>query len=604
MKTFYASSPRPLVAALLLAAVGPALAQAPVITSVVPMANARAVAPNSAVTVNFSPPLTAASAGALKVFSSQRGGLRTRGATPATVNGSALSFAPTTYPYMPGETVRYTVTTAAAGSGGAMAQSRVGQFTAAVGGTGTGSNFSLPSANAQVATNYYPSSVALGDIDGDGDLDFVTANNGTTSIPGSVSLGFNNGSGVFSRGSDVAIGLICYGVALGDLDGDGDLDLLIANQEQNGTVSVRLNNGNGTFVAPSSTPEVTVSSYPGSVIVGDVDGNGDLDLLTAATINTYGTNSGNTVSVRLNNGAGVFTTPTRNPEVTFSKDITGLALGDVDSDGDFDLLTTNYRSSAAAMSVRLNDGQGSFTASTLYPDLVIPAYSGGVVLGDVDGDGDLDALTGATESAFLWLNDGQGNFSGSIPSNEIYIGSIYISNVVLGDMDGDGDLDLIGTTLITGVRYPGARNGHVRICFNNGQGNFASPTSASHFSTNSDFSTSTALGDIDGDGDLDFVVANYQGFTVSVHLNSSGPLATATGRTAAALSAFPNPARGAATVTGATPNAPLTILDAVGRALLTATTDATGTARLPLEGLPAGVYLVRCGEQVRRLTVE
>ena len=123
---------------LLLGLSGLAVAQAPVVNAVMPLANAHAVAPGSPLTITFSQPLTAASAAALKVFSAQRGGLRTRAATPATVSGNTLSFGPGAAPFMPGETVSYTVTRAAAGSGGALAQPRVGQFTTAVGGTGTG----------------------------------------------------------------------------------------------------------------------------------------------------------------------------------------------------------------------------------------------------------------------------------------------------------------------------------------------------------------------------------------------------------------------------------------------------------------------------------
>ena len=144
MRYSYSRAPWALCTVLLLAPAGAALAQAPVITSVIPMANARAAARNSPVTVNFNQPLTAASAGALKVFSGQRGGLRTRGTTPAVVSGSALSFAPTAYPFLPGETVQYTVTTAAASSGGALEQARVGQFTAAGGGAWGGGRSTAP----------------------------------------------------------------------------------------------------------------------------------------------------------------------------------------------------------------------------------------------------------------------------------------------------------------------------------------------------------------------------------------------------------------------------------------------------------------------------
>jgi hypothetical protein len=200
---------------LLLAPMATVRAQAPVITSIVPMANARA-ARNSPVTVSFNQPLTAASAEALKVFSSQRGGLRTRGATPAAVNGSALSFAPTAYPYMPGETVHYTVTTAAAGTSGTLPHGRVGQFTAAVGGTG-GGNFG---GGSTISVGNRPKCAVLGDMDGDGDLDLIASNGNNNN----VSVRLNNGSGLFSGTQDVAVGSLPLGLALGDVDGDGDLD--------------------------------------------------------------------------------------------------------------------------------------------------------------------------------------------------------------------------------------------------------------------------------------------------------------------------------------------------------------------------------------------
>ncbi|GAB2853634.1 hypothetical protein GCM10027044_11510 [Hymenobacter ruber] len=583
---------------MLLAPAGAALAQAPVITSVIPMTNAVAAARSGPVTVNFNQPLTAASAGALKVFSSQRGGLRTRGTTPAVVSGSTLSFTPSAYDFRPGETVQYTVTTAAASSGGALARGRVVQFTTAVGGTGTGGSFSLPATNPEVPTNDYPGTVVLGDMDGDSDLDFVATCQGSTVNPGSVRVYFNNGRGEFTSGPDVAVGRIYYNTKLGDLDGDGDLDLLIVSDS--GMVSVRLNSGNGTFVVPGNTPEVAVANNAGGTVVGDVDGDGDLDVLIS---------NGNNASVRLNNGAGVFTVPATNPDVAFISP-GNLTLGDVDGDGDLDLLTINYNGSVApaSLSVRLNDGQGSFTASPLIPDLALTYYPpSSLVLGDVDGDGDLDAFMAIQAGgwAVLCLNDGQGHFSVSGSLNGIETG-YYPGSVALGDMDGDGDLDLIITRQISGVGYPTARNGVVAIRFNNGQGDFTTMPINANFSTGR-FSSSTALGDIDGDGDLDFVVSNYEGFSVSVRLNGgSGPLATTAGHlNAPALALFPNPAHGAATLTGAAPNAPLAVLDALGRVLLTATANAAGMARLALpEGLPAGVYLVRSGGQVRRLAVE
>src|SRR5207244_1171623 len=104
------------------------------------------------------------------------------------------------------------------------------------------------------------------------------------------SVRLNNGSGSFSGSQEVNVGLRPIGLVLGDIDSDGDLDLLTANSASNGTVSVRLNNSAGTF---SGTTEVLVANTPHAVALGDVDADGDLDLLAANT----GTGS---VSVRLN----------------------------------------------------------------------------------------------------------------------------------------------------------------------------------------------------------------------------------------------------------------------------------------------------------------
>ena len=555
--------------ALLLTPAGAALAQIPTITSVIPMANARAAARSGSLTVNFSQPLTAASAGALKVFSSQRGGLRSRGATPAVVSGSALSFAPTAYDFRPGETVQYTVTTAAASSGGALGQARVGQFTTAVGGTTVG-NFLIGS---DPAVGSGPNNVSLGDIDGDGDLDMLTAN----SDDNAVAILLNNGRGLFKDKTSVPVGSYPLGVVCADVDADGDLDILAANKRDQ-TVSIRLNDGNGLF---SGKQNVGVGSDPHGLAVGDVDGDGDLDLFTA---NVFA----NTVSVRLNDGKGIFS-GTYDVSVGFTPQ--RVAVGDVDNDGDLDLLTANFNN-MGTVSVRLNNGSGIFSANQ---EVSVGTYPYGVAVGDVDSDGDLDIFTFSFVPNGLMsvrFNDGNGNFSGT---RDIWAGN-FPSCMALGDVDGDGNLDvLIATSYgLDLTAYHGDGTGH----FNSNQG---VRVGLSPYSI--------AMGDIDNDGDLDALVANRTSIAggVSVRLNgSTGPLAAPSAHLANALTLFPNPAaHGVATLAGATPNAPLTMLDALGRTLLTATADATGTAHLALpKGLPAGVYLVRCGEVVRRLTVE
>ena len=269
---------------LLLATAAPARAQAPALTTISPAANARAVPRNAPVVATFSQSLSAGSAGALKVFSRQRGGLR--GGGSAAVAGSTLTFAPVAYDFRPGETVQYTLTTAAGGAGGALAAPRVGQFTTAVGGTGRG--LFAGSVNEVFANS--TRTVVTGDVDGDGDQDLVTGEGVTRG----VSIRFNNGNGTFASEAVVPIGETVYGAQLGDVDGDGDLDLLTLNTAAS-RVTVCFNT-NGSFAGGRII--LGFAAAPNGLTLGDVDGDGDLDLVTA--------HNNQTLSISPNNGHGAY----------------------------------------------------------------------------------------------------------------------------------------------------------------------------------------------------------------------------------------------------------------------------------------------------------
>ncbi len=553
----------PLLRVLLLGYV-PAYAQAPILTALSPSRNAVAAPRTAPLAVTFSQLLqnTLATRQAVRVFSQQRGGLMfgaTRGA--ATVSGNVISFDPIN-DFNPGETVMVTTTTGAtATNGAALARGHVHQFTAAVVG-GTGS-FVVPALNPDASVGRGPHGMAVGDVDGDGDLDLLTAN---YNIVGTVSIRFNDGTGSFSGTQNISVGDHPNSVVLGDVDADGDLDLLTPSQIAIGTVSVRFNDGVGVF---SGTTSVRVGRIPWSVALGDVDADGDLDVLAA-------NQDDNTVSVRLNDGAGTFS-GTQNVGVGTGP--RSVAVGDVDGDGDLDLLTANPFASPSAVSVRLNDGNGTFSGTQ---EVRVGGSAERLIVGDVDGDGDLDLLTShyfSANTVSVRFNDGAGTFSGT---QTVGVGNLPY-DVVVGDVDGDGDLDLFTTNVNAGT---------VSIRLNNGSGTFSGTTDVR-------VGTSlqrVALGDVDGDGDLDLLASNGVDTTVSIRLNGgTGPtLATALAPASAEAAAdvYPNPAPdGRFTVRAGQPGARYTVLNAVGRAVGAGALTGVQTA-LDLRHQPPGLYLL------------
>ena len=164
----------------------------------------------------------------------------------------------------------------------------------------------------------------------------------------------------------------------------------------------------------------------------------------------------------------------------------GIDLGDLDGDGDLDAFVAN--TSGQGNKIWLNDGSGIFSDSH---QSLGNSSSNGIDLGDLDGDGDLDAFVVNINSqpSKVWLNDGSGSFSDSNQS----LGNPNSDGIDLGDLDGDGDLDafVIGNF---GVN---------QVWLNDGSGSFSN----SNQSLGSG-SKEVDLGDLDGDGDLDAFVAN------------------------------------------------------------------------------------------------
>ncbi len=269
-----------------------------------------------------------------------------------------------------------------------------------------------------VTTGDEPNSVTLGDLNGDGILDMVTADFGSNTA--SILLG--NGDGTFQARTTVATGSNPYSVTLGDLNGDGILDMVIADESDN-TASIMLGNGDGTFQARTT---VATGSQPFSVTLGDLNGDGILDMVTA----DYGNN---TASIMLGNGDGTFQARTT---VATENGPNSVTLGDLNGDGILDMVTADRFSNTA--SIMLGNGDGTFQARTTVATGVSPIS---VTLGDLNGDGILDMVTAdeSDSTASIMLGNGDGTFQAR---TTVANGSSPAS-VTLGDLNGDGVLDFV-----------------------------------------------------------------------------------------------------------------------------------------------------------------
>jgi FG-GAP-like repeat/PASTA domain len=336
------------------------------------------------------------------------------------------------------------------------------------------------------ATGRYPHQVAIGDLNGDGKRDLVTANQDANT----VSLLLNRGDGRLRAKRDFPAGRGPGSVAIADLTGNGERDLAIANAGAS-TVSVLLNRGDGSFRAKR---DHETGESPSSVAIGDLNGDGKPDLVTA-------NQEANTVSLLLNRGDGSF-----QAKVDYATGLNpaSVAIGDLNGDGKPDLATANI----GTVSVLLNGGDASFKAQLEYPT---GRLASSVAIGDLNGDGkrDLAIANRGSWTVAVLLNSGEGSFQAKVD----YATGRGPSSVAIGDLNGDGKPDLATANAAANT---------VSVLANRGDGSFqAKRDYRAGVRPRRPDPASVAIRDLDGDGRPDLATANADN-TVSVLLNRPG----------------------------------------------------------------------------------
>jgi hypothetical protein len=352
-------------------------------------------------------------------------------------------------------------------------------------------------------------SIALGDLDGDGDLDAVVGNEGVAGPfgpPGDVNLLYENNNGVFDI-SPIQLGTDASktrGMAVGDLDRDGDLDVVAGNFQGFGVYY--LNDGSPNLSSPNftdGTPFTNQARRTWKIALADVDMDGDLDYIEGNS------DTWNSLYLNLLMETNELSFGT---EIKISDDklaTRSLALGDINNDGDLDLIAGDQN---------LPNRQYRWSSNKFGDGIDIQPNANttfAVQLADINGDGYLDLIEGNQGAPTLvYFNGGAadpGNFGAPSVVGDSIASHTTVA-LIARDFDRDGDIDIVegnngdwdddGDGGVTTARVPQP----VRLFLNNGDGTFANGIDDVPVLKQKIYGMD--VGDVDNDGMLDFVTAS------------------------------------------------------------------------------------------------
>ncbi len=350
-------------------------------------------------------------------------------------------------------------------------------------------------------TGANPTAVALVDLTGDGRLDIAV----TISSTRTLTVLQNGPGGTFTSAGDYPVRGFPRWITPIDADADGRLDLAVTCQTADAVVVLRTRpRVVDTDPVFDLAPGVGVGSHPRSAVAADLDGDGHVDLAVA-------NQAGGTVSILLNDGTGKFTVPPSGT-VTVGAGPEAIVAGDFDRDGHVDLAVASPLASPPGVTILLGSTTGDFTPQPIVP---VGALPDALAVGDFDRDGVLDlAVCDKSVPGSVVILHGNGN--GGFPTaSSVPVGDNPTA-IVAADFDRDGRLDLA-------VAYEGSNV--IQVLHNTGSSFVVTTPSLTLPGTDLNPS-SIAVGDFDGDGDADLAVAASFGDRVHVYRNDNGTFAS------------------------------------------------------------------------------
>ena len=350
------------------------------------------------------------------------------------------------------------------------------------------------------------------DVNGDSKLDMITCLDelGTNFV--SILLG--NGDGSFQAPIQYSLDIIITGIATGDFNKDGKVDLAVASDDNaspnSTTISILLGNGDGTFATEPATLNVPASIYAGTLSVADVNGDGSLDLVVSATPAAL---TETDFYVFLGKGNGTFQPYLDSvfPNIIFPNLV---AVGDLNGDGKLDLAAAAGEVSPqmSTIAVSLGNGDGTFGSPNLLPIPTSDSFSvGSLSTADINGDGKLD-LVAENQTALVFLGNGDGSFQPAAS-----YGSEGASALAVGDFNADGYLDLAVSNVSLN---------ELSIFYGSAGGQFQTPINYPNYPASTGGVTSLAAGDFNGDGKLDIASSLVTSTSTAILLQGLFPIAT------------------------------------------------------------------------------